>query len=108
MVFDEPKVGLLNLHAVNDLQEDRKLHFTVTDLTTDTVIAKGDADAIADSSVKVLSLPVMTDYHFLLIRWETKDGQKGNNHYVTKLHNISASDYLDDLKKAGYDCFEGF
>ena len=108
MMFDEPRVGLLDLHAVNDLQEDHKLYFSVTDLTTDTVIAKGEADAIADSSVKVLSLPVMTDYHFLLIRWETEDGRQGSNHYVTKLCNISASDYLFDLKKAGYDCFEGF
>ncbi|MBR7099231.1 MAG: hypothetical protein IKC59_07440, partial [Clostridia bacterium] len=108
MIFDEPCDGRLSLYAVNDLGGDIHLSYTVKDLTTGVLIATGDADAIADSAVKVLSIPAMEDYHFLHIEWTTSDGKTGSNHYVTKLHGISPAAYLSDLQKAGYDCFEGF
>lgn len=108
LMFDEPKDGALDLYAVNDLPVSCRLRYTVTDITRGDVIITGMADAVADSSVKIASLSAMTDYHFLLITWEAEDGTTNSNHYVTKLHDISASDYIADMQKAGYGCWEGF
>ena len=42
------------------------------------------------------------------MEWETEDGEKGSNHFATKLRDIDADAYLADIKKVGYDEFEGF
>ncbi len=108
LIFDEPRDGRISLHAVNDLPVDKSVTYRVTDLTTSTLLVESEALAAADASTPLISLPSMDDYHFLLIEWQTPDGEQGRNHYVTKLKAISADRYLQDMAQAGFDQFEGF
>ena len=108
MAFDEPKDGVSTLYAVNDTTEPRRLTYTVKDLTGDKELAAGSVDVPADSSVPALDLPQASDYRFWKMIWQTDDGKTGSNHFTTKTKNISYDDYYADLKKADYDCFQGF
>ena len=108
MAVDEPKNGVCALRAVNDTGTDRDLTYTVRDLTEGRELASGKVTAAADASVLAAGLPALDGYHFLLLEWESADGARGSNHFVTALRGISYEKYLADLKKAGYDQFEGF
>ena len=108
MAIDEPKNGVCALRAVNDTPTDCELSYTVRDLTNGGEIASGKVTAAADASVQAAGLPAFEDYRFLLIEWTRGDGMRGSNHFVTALRGISYGSYLADLKKAGYDQFEGF
>ena len=48
-IFDEPKDGKLAVSVVNDLQEDKKVCFKITDLTNDAVLLESTVTAGADS-----------------------------------------------------------
>ena len=108
LIFDEPKDGSFSLYAVNDTDTAHAFRYTVTDVTTGAVLATGQGNAEADASTHLLTLPAFEDYHFLHMEWETEDGRKGSNHFTTKLLDIDADAYLADIKKVGYDEFEGF
>ena len=108
LMFDEPRDGVLSLFAVNDLPNDQKLTYTVKDLTNGKLLAQGIFNAHADASSKLLSLPAYDGYAFLYVEWQTEDGVQGSNHYITKTREIDAKQYLVDIKKVGYDEFEGF
>ncbi len=108
-IFDEPKDGQLPLVVTNDLQEDKKVRFKVTDLTNDEVLIDSTVTARADSVTKVWNKDMQDgEKRFYLIEWEY-DGIKGKNHYFTNIRDIDYKYYVDCMKKAGfYDEFEGF
>ena len=108
LMFDEPFEDKLSLYAVNDLAVSQCFDYTVLDVTNDTVVAQGSATVEGDTSVPILSLPFDGTYRFLYIRWQNDIGTRGDNHYITKSLGISAEQYLADIKKIGYDTFEGF
>ncbi len=107
-IFDEPNEGKLPLYVVNDLQEDKKVHYKVTDLTEGKLLFEGDITAKADSVTAVLNKETEEgEKHFYLVEW-TGD-VCGKNHYFTNIIDISYESYVDAMKKAGfYDEFEGF
>ena len=108
LMFDEPKDGKLTLYAVNDWQENKTVKYMIVNITSGEQMAKGIFESEKDSSASVVSLPVMSDYNFLYIEWQTEDGISGCNHFVTKTRDISYSQYMSDMKKAGFYLFEGF
>lgn len=108
LMFDEPENGKMKLYAVNDYQNDLKGNFKVTDILSGTVKAKGEFSVTADSSEAIMEIPEITDFKFLLIEWETEGNVKGKNHFTTKTLKISQNEYMEALKKAGFDEFEGF
>ena len=56
----------------------------------------------------VAALKATDAQSFLLIEWQTENGQKGKNHFSTKTLDISYAEYLASLEKCGMDEFEGF
>ena len=108
LMFDEPHNGMLSLFAVNDTPEKKQFAYTVRDLTNGKTVASGEAAVEGDTSDRIVSIPAYTDYAFLYIEWRTEDGITGSNHFITKTLEINADQYLLDIKKVGYDQFEGF
>ncbi len=108
-IFDEPSGGKLPLHVVNDLQDDKKISYKVTDLTIGEKLIESTIVAKADSVTHVWNKSMEDgEKHFYLIEWEY-DGTKGKNHYFTNIIDISYESYADAMRKAGfYEEFEGF
>ena len=108
-IFDEPNDGKLPLSVVNDLQEDKKISFKVTDLTNDEVLLESTVTAKADSVTPIWTKDMIEgEKRFYLIEWEL-DGVKYKNHYFTNIIDIDYDYYVSCMKKAGfYDDFEGF
>ena len=106
-MFSEPENGRISLYAVNDLSDDKKISYKVTDLYTDTVICEGEDIAKADSSVCVAGTFEPENECFYLIEWFI-DGERFTNHYTPKTQGISYRKYYDAIKKCGYDEFSGF
>lgn len=107
LMFSEPENGRISLYAVNDLSDDKKISYKVTDLYTDTVICEGEDIAKADSSVCVAGTFEPENECFYLIEWFI-DGKRFTNHYTPKTQGISYRKYYDAIKKCGYDEFSGF
>lgn len=108
LMLDEPQDGALKLYAVNDLPEAVNLQYSVRNLTDGERLIEGSTAIPADSSSCVHALPMIGEYAFLLIEWQTDKGIVGSNHYITETHGLSAKQYFADLERAGYDRFEGF
>ena len=108
-IFAEPEDGKLPLRVVNDLQEDKKVSFKVTDLTNDEVLIESTITAKADSVTPIWNKDMIEDEkRFYLIEWEL-DGVKYKNHYFTNIIDIDYDYYVSCMKKAGFwDEFEGF
>ena len=108
MGFKEPVNGKMALMAYNDSRETQTLSYTVENLMTGKVVAKGEvlvkADAIAEAAVVNEE-----KYAFYLIKWTGK-GVEGVNHHACSLGDVwEYEKYAECLKKAGfYDEFEGF
>ncbi len=108
LMMDEPENGKMRLFAVQDGGCAQQITYTVRDVLSDTVLVSGTATVAAETATPVAILPEMTDFHFLLIEWQTVDGKCGRNHFTTKTLDISYDEYLKALAKCGFDEFEGF
>ncbi len=108
LMFDEPKNGVLPLHAVSEYDTDKALTYKVTDITANKVVSEGEALAKAKASAVIASIPVQSDEkHFYFIEWEL-DGKKQTNHFMTNIKDIDYKEYLGYIEKCGYGTFEGF
>ena len=96
------------LYGVSDLMEDMSVRYTVTDVTDGRVIIAAQSMLKADASTFLWDLPETKEPHFYLIEWERADGVMGSNHYMTGKEPVDYAWYMDCLKKAEYDEFEGF
>ncbi len=106
LMFDEPdENGMLRLVAVNDLEAEQSLSYTVKDALSGQTLLSGQTVVSADSSETVAFLKAMPELHFLLIEW-TGD-KTGKNHYTTSTKNIDYATYLRALEACGMDEFEG-
>lgn len=108
-IFAEPENGILPLRAVNDLQEDKKVRFSVTDIISGEKLIESVITAKADSVTPVWNKDMTEgEKRFYLIEWEL-DGVKYKNHYFTNIIDIDYDCYKECMKKAGFwDEFEGF
>ncbi|MBE6538749.1 MAG: hypothetical protein E7671_04735 [Ruminococcaceae bacterium] len=106
---EEPENGQLPLCVLNDLNEDKKVCFSVTDITTGEKLIENTITAKADSVTRIWNKDMLTDEkHFYFIEWEY-DGVKGKNHYFTNIIDIDYEAYKEAMKKVGFwDEFEGF
>ena len=108
MMFDEPENGMLELYAVNDLTVDKKIHYTVRNITDDKLVCTGEATVAADSSVRVTKIRVPDHASFLHISWTDENGNVGENHFMSETLGISYEQYAKDIETVGFDEFEGF
>lgn len=108
LMFDEPENGRMKLMAVQDGGKMQTVSYTVRDVLADKVLLSGTATVAAESAASVATLPEMSDFHFLLIEWQTADGKCGRNHFTTKTMDISYAEYICALQKSDMDEFEGF
>ncbi len=108
-IFAEPEDGMLPLRVVNDLQEDKKVNFKVTDLTNDEVLIDSTVLAKADSVTPIWNKDMIEgEKRFYLIEWEL-DGVRYKNHYFTNIIDIDYDYYVSCMKKADFwNEFEGF
>ena len=107
MIDEKNEQGENCLYAVNDLMENKSLSYRITDVTHGNILAEGECEAVADSSVKTCAL-TLPENSFIYIEWRDNDGVKGENHYMTSTLDISYSQYISDIKKVGFYQFEGF
>lgn len=107
MFIDEPIDGTVKLYAVNDLQDKKIIKYTITDLSNNALVTSGQYTVNDNSSEVVVALPVPKEKNFWLIEYEI-DGVKHKNHYMHGMPCVSYEKYLDALKKARLDEFEGF
>ena len=107
-MFDEPKGNVLDLYGVNDLPEASYAEYTVTNITDDKEVLHGEILLKADSSSKIGSISIKDgEQCFYLIKW-TVNGNEYKNHYYTNIINIDYNRYMKEMKKCGFDEFEGF
>lgn len=108
LMFGEPKGDTLTLYAVNELNCDKNISYTITEMYSGDEIAKGAASAKAGISLPVITINTAeNEQKFYLIEW-TLDGKKYKNHYCTNLLNTDYKKYLSAIEKCGFDEFEGF
>jgi beta-mannosidase len=108
MACKEPVNGKMELMALNDMQEEKTLEYTVENLTTGETVAKGKVSVPANGIAVAAELDE-EKYAFFLIRWKSEEGE-GVNHHTCSLGDVwEYSNYVECMKKAGfYDEFEGF
>ncbi len=106
LMFDEPENNMIELVGVNDLQEDKELSYTVTDVTEGKEVMSGKARLCADASTRIDKM-LMEKKRFYLIKWEI-DGKEYKNHYYSDLIGTDYKKYSSDLQKCGFDEYEGF
>ncbi len=113
LMIDEPCDGHNDLRVASDLQCSAELSYSVRDIDTSELLAKGKATAEPNSASRLASFPAPCDSRFLLIEWKysASDGAvfSGKNHYVTNIRDLRLDTYLSWMKKAELlDLFEGF
>lgn len=108
LICDEPKNGVIDLIATNDLQTEKKATYTVENLTTGETVLTGECALEANGIAKVGELPNVK-CGFYLIRWTTENGE-GCNHFVCNIgDDWTYEQYKTCMEKAGfYNEFEGF
>lgn len=108
MLFAEPINGVLDLRATNDSREVKKVDYTVENIATGEILAKGTCTVAPDEIVTVAQVPEKKG-GFYVIRWQ--DGkEQGVNHFVCDIGNDwTYEQYKSCMQKAGfYSEFEGF
>lgn len=98
IMCDEPdENGIINLCASNDTRTPVKITFTVTDVLTNEVKTKGDAEVQPDTTA-VISAFKENKGEYLLIEWS--GDVTGKNHFVTSIGDgITLENYkkLEDV-----------
>lgn len=108
LMFDEPVDGKLTLVAANDTQASVHASYTVTDLTTNETVARGELDIEANGCARIEQISEKK-FGFYMITWESTVGN-GKNHFTCTIGDgWSWEQYCDCMVKAGfYDEYEGF
>ena len=108
MIFDEPLDVHITLYACNDEAKDRSFRYKVRNVTDGVPVSSGNGFVKANENKAVCRIKI-AEYkrEMFLVEWETDDGAF-SNHYCTNLLGINGREYLADLKKCGFDEFEGF
>ena len=108
-LMGEERNGKLCIFGVNDLQEERKIAYKITNLETDTLVASGEITLKADNVEVIKELNISEgEQAFYLLEWTDEQGKAYSNHFYTNLNTISYQKYLVAQKKAGYDIYYGF
>lgn len=98
LMFREPFAWNIELVAVNDTFEDKKIDYKVTDLKTGEVVATGSDIALADSVTSLQLVPyTMSKKTIYMIEW-TGDVE-GKNHYLYGQPTYDLDEYLNLINK---------
>ena len=90
----------LDLIASNDTLKDEKVSYTVTDVTSGAVLAKGEGISKANDNTVFGKVSLPSDKTFAKIEWEY-DGKKVVSHYFGGVFNLTIDEYLESLEKCG-------
>lgn len=102
MIMDETEDGIL-LGAVNDTNKQETLRYKVSNVVTGEKMHEGECVVEANGLSNIL-FDWSKDRTFYLIEWETAEGKKGYNHFVSNIQNVSLDEYLTAIRKCGiYD-----
>ncbi|MEE0807731.1 MAG: hypothetical protein U0L84_00030 [Acutalibacteraceae bacterium] len=110
LMFREPKDGFGELVAVNEQLNDVKLSYTVTALSSETVVASGTAVLGANANATLLhNVPMsMDNFEIFHIKWQTEDGVSGENHYTCGHAPFDIGKYRALMEKTDILKLEGF
>lgn len=102
-MFDEPKDNVLDLYGVNDLPEAAYAEYTVTNITEDKEVLRGEILLKSDASSKIGSISIKDgEQCFYLIKWIV-NGREYKNHYYTNIINIDYNRYIEGMNKCGFE-----
>lgn len=90
----------LDLIASNDTLQDEKVSYTITDVTSGAVLAKGEGISKANDNTVFGKVSLPSDKTFAKIEWEY-DGKKVVSHYFGGVFNLTIDEYLECLEKCG-------
>lgn len=97
LMFDEPKDGLLSLHAVNDTQETKHIAYIVENDAGEIVLS-GETSVPADRSVMIAQMPATDEKRYYIIRWGD-ESTVGMNHYFANVRDIDFAYYKTLIEK---------
>ena len=108
-MIDDQKDEDYALYANNDLLVDTCVEYKILEVDTECEIIRGSVTVPAEAAVRVASLcDIGKERHFYYIEWIDKNGEKGSTHYLAGLPKFDYGWYRENLKKCGFDEFEGF
>ena len=98
LMMDKDDKGKLRLFAVSDLDEDKKIEYTVT--VDGKKAAEGRAVAEAGRSVEIARIKGR-GRKFFVITWKTEDGKEGKNHFLLGRPFFAYTWYVRQMEKSG-------
>ena len=107
IMFDEPTDGILKVVAVNDLQKEVSVKYTIKNLLNNQVVLTGNTTVKANDSSVIALTPEVKD-GFYLITWE--GDENGKNHFTATIGDgINYENYVKFISELGiYQKREGF
>lgn len=101
LMCDEPdENACVGLMGINDYPVAKQVHYRITDVVTDTVVAEADALLGADSATQMGLLDTKARSAFYEIVW-TVEGRSYRNHYVTWEAPFDREAYVRCARKVG-------
>ena len=95
---DEITSWRLPIVACNDTLEAVSGRVKVSDAESGEILLEGAFSAAPNTSTRVSSIPIFySEQRFLIIEWETNDGERGRNHYLCGYPAISFARYKSFL-----------
>ncbi|MBQ9975592.1 MAG: glycoside hydrolase family 2 [Clostridia bacterium] len=93
----------LPIFACNDTLTEKKVHLVIRDINEDKIVHESTFNAPANTSTKIVSLPVYySDKKFFVFEWEV-DGVHGWNHYFCGYPPIDFEEYRRVMKKYNFE-----
>lgn len=100
--------GELVLYGVSELPQTQRVVFRVRDVDADRVVFEGESVLIGEASTPLYTVRDDGEHRVYSLEWTLEDGTQGSNHYLQGKPPYSYEWYMKNLKKLGYDEFEGF
>lgn len=101
--------GFVLVYAVNDTAENRKVTYTIKNVTTGETVISDTKIVRAEASEQISGFGVSpNDESFYYIEWVDDTGKKGCNHFHTNIRKIDFETYIRAQRSVGFDEYNGF
>ncbi len=103
IVADEFDNGVLPIYACNDTMTVKNFELTVRNVTDNEILLEKSFTVGENQSQKIYDLPIdINKNRFLIFEWSV-GGEKGWNHYLCGNPPFDFKNYVEVLKKYGFD-----